>query len=546
MLQMQARLSHASSCVVRNSANHVGATFSLRPSLSHYHTTILSLSSLQLRHSCDLVIMLKSTYRPAVAQPGPADSPLPPGWTEHKAPTGHTYYYNASTQQSTYTRPAPPLDDPLQIDYGATEPDQVMRASMQVMDQFNQNATPQSGHFTGGKSYQDHSRRRGTQGDRPKHKAPIPDCAPWVLVKTKLGRRFVHNTETKQSLWKFPQDVMMKVIDMDRMEWEAKKRKEEADTEQISADPEKPQTRPDDKEVGSSVASRPPVATNDPGGYDSDSYEEVEVTDDEGDEGGDEPSKRPRLTDQEGDVPPSGPVEFNEDDIAWQLAEMEGEADLADYENPDPELGEDEDEDEGLPLTDQDNLALFRSLLDHSGISPYSTFERLIEDHRIVEDERYVSLPTVSARKEAFTEWSKDRIAELVTLKQEQSEQSKKRRDPKVDYLRFLHNNVIPKLYWPEFKRKFKKAPEMTDRNLQDKDREKLYRDLVSKLKLPEPDRNRELVGLLKDTAKKEKGIFSKGMLLDELPDGILRDVRFYILDSGRRDELVQTFLETS
>jgi hypothetical protein len=30
---------------------------------------------------------------------------LPPGWTEHTAPTGHKYYYNASTKKSTYQRP---------------------------------------------------------------------------------------------------------------------------------------------------------------------------------------------------------------------------------------------------------------------------------------------------------------------------------------------------------------------------------------------------------------------------------------------------------
>jgi len=30
---------------------------------------------------------------------------LPPGWTEHTAPTGHKYYYNAALKKSTYKRP---------------------------------------------------------------------------------------------------------------------------------------------------------------------------------------------------------------------------------------------------------------------------------------------------------------------------------------------------------------------------------------------------------------------------------------------------------
>lgn len=511
--------------------------------------------------------MLKSTYRPAAAD---AASPLPPNWTEHKAPTGHLYYYNAETKQSTYTRPKLPSDEPLQIDFGATEPDQVMRASMQAMEQFNQNiaAHPQSapGHFTGGRSYQDHSRRRGNQGDRPKSKAPIPDCAPWVLVKTKLGRRFVHNTETKQSLWKFPQDVMMAVIEMDRLDWEAKKKAASEQEQEVGQSPaEKSTSRGDNADRPDASAADRPQPSMGPEDYDSDSYEEVEVTDDEAEDDGDGPSKRPRLSDDNEDRPPSGPVEFDEDDIAWQLAQMEAEENDSDdfdtdYQN-EGNRDDGRDEDEGLPLTDQDNLVLFRSLLDDSGISPYSTFDKLIEDTAVVEDPRYVALPTTSARRDAFSLWSKHRISELQQLKasqsQSQNQKNKLLDDPRVRYLQFLHKNATPKLYWPEFKRKFKKSAEMTDRGFQDKDREKLYRDLVAKLKLPESDRRKELVGLLKDSAKKseeDRGLFKTAAAASggeprvddlSLPESVLKDVKFYILDPGRRDELVRTFLQT-
>src|SRR5271154_2449262 len=39
---------------------------------------------------------------------------LPPGWTEHTAPTGHKYYYNAALKKSTYQRPTeqPPAQTP--------------------------------------------------------------------------------------------------------------------------------------------------------------------------------------------------------------------------------------------------------------------------------------------------------------------------------------------------------------------------------------------------------------------------------------------------
>ena len=37
---------------------------------------------------------------------------------------------------------------------------------------------------------------------------------PWVLVTTKQGRKFVHNTETKASLWKAPDDVQAAIDTM--------------------------------------------------------------------------------------------------------------------------------------------------------------------------------------------------------------------------------------------------------------------------------------------------------------------------------------------
>ncbi|KIW15784.1 hypothetical protein PV08_05834 [Exophiala spinifera] len=492
--------------------------------------------------------MLKTTYRSAA--PAPAQSPLPPGWTEHKAPTGHTYYYNAGTKQSTYTRPTAPSEEPLQIDYGATEPDHVMRASMQAMEEFQRNNAPGPGHFTGGKSYQDHSRRRGNQGDRPKSKAPIPDCFPWVLVKTKLGRRFVHNTETKQSLWKFPQDVMMAVIEMDRKEWEAKKKAEEQPaesrgTQRQDSSSQARSTSPGRQEQaqGQSAEAAPAAPPSAPEDYNSDSYEEVEVTDDE-DEAH---AKRLRLSATP--PPPSGPVEFNEDDIAWQLAAMEDDYPGDDtYSNPDAggyqnEGDEDQEEDEGLPLTDIDKIALFRSLLDDSGISPYSTFEKLIDDMAVVEDDRWVALPNTASRRDAFASWSKDRIAEIQERKKTEASTAKPR-DARVEYLRFLHRHATPKLYWPEFKRKFRKDHEMRDGALTEKDREKLYRELVAKLKTSDGDRKKDLVGLLKsvDKASLKQGSRTS---IDGLPDAILRDVRFYTLDQGRRDELVKTFLET-
>jgi FF domain/WW domain len=468
--------------------------------------------------------MLKSTYR--TAEPAIAEPALPEGWTEHIAPTGHKYYYNVSTKQSTYNRPAPEQDEPLPIDFNATQPDLELRGSLLAQDEFQKNqalaADPRGqSHFTGGRTYQEHSRRRGHGGDRPKTKTSITNCEPWVLIKTRFGRRFVHNTETKQSLWKFPQDVMMKVIEMDRMEWEAKQ-KAEGQGQSI----ERPQVK--------TAETQPETAPPAEGNYDSDEYEEVEVTDDEGEDDADPSLKRPRLSSKEPEVPP-GPVEFDEDDIQWQLATLAQEEYPEDYDNPEPE-----NEEAGLPLTEDDMIALFRSLLDDSHISPYATFEKVIEDNHLIEDDRYTALPNRHRRREVFQDWSRDRVAEAQALNA--AEITRKKDDPKVKYLCFLQKSATPKLYWPEFKRKYKREPEMKDYGVPDKEREKLYREYVQKIKGSESERRKDFLTLLKTLST---GEMTRRSGIDDLPDSVTKDLRFYLLDEEKRDELLKDFIST-
>ncbi|RMZ82059.1 hypothetical protein DV737_g2164, partial [Chaetothyriales sp. CBS 132003] len=404
--------------------------------------------------------MLKTTYRPS--------APLPSGWTEHTAPSGHKYYYNASTKQSTYTRPQPAQateQEELQIDYNATAPDESLHATAQAIDEFYRNPDP---------------RKRGHGGDRPKSKKPIPRAEPWVLVTTKFGRRFVHNTETKQSLWKFPQDVMMAVIDLDRAEWERKQREkeqavaEEAQREADQHDPEGARGREAVK-----LAAAVQIVGDDEGS--SSEYEEVEVTDDEGAEEEEEAagSKRPRLhEDTAQDHHDTGPVEMNEDDI-----------------------------------------------------------EQLTEDLNLVEDRRYLALSNMRERRHVFTEWSKERVLALNATKA--TAEASDNNDPTLSYLAFLHQHATPKLYWPEFKRKHRKEAAMKSYELSDKDRERLYRELTGKLKLGEGERRKEVLALLKQHLGRSSKNDGRAM-----PPAIRRDVRYYILDARKRDEIVAGFLE--
>ena len=290
-------------------------------------------------------------------------------------------------------------------------------------------------------------------------------------MKTKLGRRFVYNPEKGESFWKFPLEVMKGVIEYDRLEREKKAKLErgepieDADDEvaaaadEIGAEPARPET--------SAPSAAPPAPRN--RDEESDEYEEVEVTDDE-EEGS--LSKRQRTDEHHDDQP----VEFNEDDIAYQLAAMGQDYGLDPGEYGEYEGAELEEGAEGLALTEEDSSALFKDMLNDYNISPYTTWEQLVEAGNIVEDDRYTVLPNMKTRKEVWGDWSRQKIQRLRDFREKEV-----KKDPRIPYLAFLQKFATPKLYWPEFRRKFKKEPEMRDTKLLDKDKEKLYREHINR-----------------------------------------------------------------
>ena len=395
---------------------------------------------------------------------------------------GHIYYYNASTKESTYTRPSV-----LQTAFVKQEGSEARPGILGLQNDSSPSAGFLNGQLLAANGYQPYAslwsapsdRRDGFRDtirsdpgkrpgpiDSPRSKYSIPGCAPWLLVKTKLGRRFVYNSEEGQSYWKFPPEVMKYVVEFDRIEREKHERKERGEEIDLQLEPTTTALEP-----ASSVETQLPVRELSGGAIedDSDEYEEVEVTDDEDEEN---PSKRQRT----GEENEEQPVEFNEDDIAFQLTAMGQDYGLDPGEYGDGE-GEDwEDGAEGLPLTEEDSKALFKDLLNDHHISPYKPWETIIEEGLIIEDDRYTVLPNMKARKGVWAEWSRDRVQQL----REQKEKEEKK-DPRIPYLAFLEKNATPKLYWPEFRRKYNKDPEMKSSKLSDKDREKFYRDYINR-----------------------------------------------------------------
>ena len=330
---------------------------------------------------------------------------------------------------------------------------------------------------------------------------------------------------------------MRGVIEYDRLDREARAKKEAAlDTEehdeidstkddalatenQLPGASARPGQRSVEKEIQPMVDS------------DGEELEEVEVTDDENEQNA---SKRPRIDENDPEVP----VEFNEDDIAYQLAAMGQDYGLDPGEYGDGDEASDLDEGaEGLPLTEEDSSALFMDMLDDHHISPYTTWEKLIEAGQIIEDDRYTVLPNMKTRREVFTEWS---WRTTQRIKEQRAKEEKK--DPRIAYFAFLESNASPKLYWPEFRRKYQKEPEMRSSKLSDKDREKAYREYINRLKLPEQTLKTELISLLKATPVHT---LNRSSTLDTLPGALLTDLRYISLRSTVRTPLVEAHIST-
>ncbi|KAF2438167.1 hypothetical protein P171DRAFT_424263 [Karstenula rhodostoma CBS 690.94] len=494
-------------------------------------------------------------------RPPPPPPPLPAGWTEHTAPSGHVYYFNKETKKSTYTRPvatAPPVlasaplppppaslpaRPPASLGADSAYDYNVPTHQQNASDAYDPKRKIEDLIFGGAQNLyskrdSDHTRaghRGGAPGgqnnfsdrtrqpkDRPKHRHDIPNCAPWVLVRTKFGRRFVWNKKTNESFWKFPPDVMAAVVEFDRLEREKKERKERGEPSDVEEDDAMA-----DIEAGLAAAEEDVeiVEVDGEEGMDEEEeYEEVEVTDDEGDEGS-HPQKRQRT------VEPTAEQAAEDDDLAWQLAQME------EMEGMEGDYAEEEYFDEEPPLSEEDCKALFKELLDDTHTNPYTPWDKVLEAGALYDDDRYKALPNMKTRKECFDEWSRDK---MVYLKEQKAKQQTL--DPRIPYLALLDRYATPKLYWPEFRRKYKKEPELKDGKLPDKEKEKLYREHIKRIGMRSSELKADLTALLK---AQPLAALNRSTTLDTLPASILTDLRYISLSPSTREPLVSTYIST-
>ncbi|KAL2890689.1 Pre-mRNA-splicing factor dre4 [Ceratocystis lukuohia] len=453
--------------------------------------------------------MLKSTYKPSVAGAA-ASAPLLPGWTEHKAPSGQIYYYHAETKQSTYKRPSiQPMPTGVPVLPSLPTP----AAANAFMAQVN----PQ--HFQKPKREAPKNDRPKPQPiDKPRSQVVIPGHDGWYLVYTKYKRRFVYNTVKGASYWRIPDKLKDAILELDKAKIRA----------EAGLDPS-PNTNPQ----GKTGAGAPNLASQTQTVESDSEYEEIEVTDDENENEDDEEDEdRDTKRQRTEELLDNGPVEFTEEDILLQLQAM-GEGGFDSEQHVDDEWAGEGQE----TLSEEDSKALFWDMLDDFKINPFSPWEKLIDDGKVIDDPRYSILHTTKARKECWDAWTREKIRI-----QKERRATEEKQDPKLAYISFLAEHASVKLFWPEFKRKYRKESCMGDRNLSDKDREKLYRELISRLKMSQNQRKSDLLALLK-----AQPVTVLNSLTDpsDLPLQLRSHMHFISVEPSIRDPLVEALIQS-
>ncbi|KAJ7368267.1 Hsp90 protein-domain-containing protein [Mycena albidolilacea] len=410
-----------------------------------------------------------------------APPPLPFGWTEHLSPTGQPYYFNANTKESTYVRPLPPP--------------------------MAQPAVKK-------------------KKEKPLVKTPIPGT-DWLRVKTTEGNIFYSHKVKKESIWHVPDEIKDAVEALEKQEREEKEKAAEA-VASVDVSREIDRIKNEVADVVKRKAEEPvPV-------------DEIVITkkakvEDTGDESEDE----------------SEPEEDWEKEAAAQLA-VEAEEERQRVEEETKRLKEEEEAENqkllaaklSMPnrvdLSVEEAKALFKTLLREKDINPLHPWDVALP--KFVSDPRCVLLQSVSARREAFDEYCRDRAREI---RQANVKKEKETLSPKEEFERFLKEEVkSTRTSWSDFRRTWKKDRRFYGWGRDDREREKKFREWIKELG------EKKRAAALKAEADffallKERGVAQEGSLWKDVKRDLTEDPRYDAVGSSSlREELFNTFLK--
>ncbi|OZJ05937.1 hypothetical protein BZG36_01228 [Bifiguratus adelaidae] len=421
-----------------------------------------------------------SNGNPTVSYPPPPPPPshfyrtLPPGWSEHVAPGGQTYWYNAATGKSTWQHPAtlapqPPLHPPPHL--------------VRPMDYEQPGQAP--------------GQHPVLTKEKPSKRRKIPGTN-WQLITTNHGNQFYFLPKTRTSVWQVPEEI----ADLVQAMFQGKRSK--APKRALEEEPSK------DAKRKKSVEHQEPA-------------QEVAL----------DPSKKTTVEEeQEAEV-----TEMTEEDIAWQLQQLQEEGSAMEDQNGSERDDEKKEEERKEPeMPDDERYEQFMAMLSEKSINPLAPWER--ELPKFISDPRYNLVKSLPKRKEIFEQFCKVLLEEKRAGRNDLVQASTKSLIEEYKKL-FEEPDVTHRTRWEDFRFKYRKDPRFL--NLDDpKLREQLFREHSEWLK-----RKRE-EGRKPDPRKAKKDFWQ---LLEETPGlrpdsswrktkrEIYEDPRYQAVDRSERRE---------
>ncbi|KNZ45981.1 hypothetical protein VP01_764g7 [Puccinia sorghi] len=439
-------------------------------------------------------------------------APLPPGWTEHRAPTGQFYYYHAASGESTYVRPS--------IQVPATKEEEPGQ------DGVNGTGGSESQKATSGTSTNKKKKK-----EKPKTKETISGTT-WMKVTTTAGNTFYTNVETKVSSWTVPEEIkeQLKMHEetqareaesfmlADRRAFEAQQRRlVQLEVQKVRAEVEAETLRlknlkrkPDQHDL-SPTPSHPTPAEN---------LRE---------------SKLPKLA----SIPPAAE---NDHDEEWQrqIAEEMAQEAAQDSQTSPPPVQE-QPKRTSSPSTIQNNpppaglsleelKATFKAMLLEKSIDPMAPWDN--ELPKFVTDARYLALPSMKERRDLFDEFCKEKIRQ-----QRAAKQAAPKADPPQAYRSLLIESVrSTRTLWEEFKNQHKKDGRFRNFGRDDREREKVFKGWLKELGeqkrqqlMKAEEEFQELLGEKADPTGKEE--------YKEFKERVHKDPRFLAITSNSSKE---------
>ena len=360
------------------------------------------------------------------------------------------YYHNAQTKESTYIRPLPAFP-------------------------IAQQAPPLP----------------PKKKEKPAVKTPVPGT-DWLRVTTNQGNIFYTHKIKKESIWTVPEEIQdaVKALEAkeqeDKLQQEKEKLEESARRAQLEREQEIARVK---AEVEGAVKRKAELDVP---------VDEVVV------------SKKARVDDDDeaddGDDDDSEEEEWQKEAAAQLAAEAEEEKKLREEEEKRAREEEEAKSKESklqlnmperVDLSVEEGKALFKvhfiihsiatrisdptllssqTLLREKDVNPLHPWDTSLP--LFISDPRYVLLPSVAARREAFDEYCRDRAREL-----RQSQVKREKEDPKQEFERLLNDEVTStRTSWTDFRRKWKKDRRFYGWGRDDREREKRFREFLKNL----------------------------------------------------------------